>query len=133
MDADEATRVGLALRNDMWRKEAASAGRIAGEAAASWLDPVNDEQACKMLLAIVTGDDTDWFMPRTPDLSGEYAGDPTPQSVFRDVTGGIEVDGEEVAEEQDLVEWVCLAWEEAADSRMQEMVELRLRQYLAPE
>lgn len=126
MDTEEAVTVA-------WELQAKKDGRIAGEAAASWLEIEDDAAACKMLLAIVEGDPRmDEFMPRTPDLSGEYADDPTPRTVWKDITG-YELDDAETTDEQELVDRVCEAWLEEASSQMQAMVELRLRQYLAPE
>ena len=73
-----------------WCGEAYNLGRDAGIAAASWCADGNsdrDERA-RVLAMMRDGDPQAFdFLPREPNLSGEWADDPTPTSVACEVTG----------------------------------------------
>lgn len=72
-------------------EEARLIGRDHGRNAASWIVNGNDdpEVARKVLAMMREGDPVaDIYLPVRPNLSGEWAGDPTPRSLYEDITGG---------------------------------------------
>jgi len=90
-----------------WSKlldEVTEMGIEAGNNAASWVEL--DEDTARSILTDV--DPEVWDRFNTPNLSGEWADDPTPQSLVRDL--GYEVD--------ELEDWqvdeICSVWEDAA-------------------
>jgi hypothetical protein len=73
-----------------WQDEARKLGTEAAEAAASWtVDGNSDRQERARVLAMLRDGDPDAYdyLPREPNLSGEYADDLTPRSLFEDITG----------------------------------------------
>lgn len=65
-------------------------GRDVALAAASWLDVtrMDAETITSALDAITNGDPrAEYVLPARPNLSGEYADDPTPQSLAADILG----------------------------------------------
>lgn len=86
-------------------------GRAAGLAAASWVFDGNtkDETYKRFLQGMRDGDPEVMDAVNTPNLSGEYADDPTPQSLAEDY---------DLDESNDPEGWrldeACSAWEEAA-------------------
>lgn len=95
-------------------------GADAGRAAASWYFDGNtkDETYAAVLKGIEDGDPAILDTFPTPNLSGEWAGDATPQSLAEDY--GIE--GRE-----DAIDAVCSAWEDAAWSAVQDEIERAAR------
>lgn len=89
-------------------RQATKDGRDAGVGAASWAYDGNTplEWYRKMLKGIEDGDPMILDSVREPNLSGEYAGDPTPRSLAEDYGIG---EGRE-----DALDAVCEAWEIAA-------------------
>lgn len=107
-----------------WRTIAADRGREAAEAQASWTVDGNTktEFVGDVLRMIEEGDPAGSdYLPAMPTLSGEWAGDPTPQSLARDIAGedlpGFDVVADELAE----------AWEEAVAERFESACAEHLR------
>jgi hypothetical protein len=74
--------------NDPTTREAYARGVEAAEAAASWLTCGNAQTARELLGLMHDGDPQVWdFLPARPNLSGEWADDPTPITLARDLTG----------------------------------------------
>lgn len=87
-------------------KMACELGRDAGDAAGSWTANGNTsmEHAEKVLRMMQDGDPMAWdYLPNMPNLSGEMAGNPTPQSLAEDC-------GMEDAS-PDEIHMLCEAWE----------------------
>lgn len=100
-------------------------GRKAGRCAGSWAADGNTsvEHARKVLAMMEAGDPAaEQFLPCPPNLSGEYADDPTPLSVAREVTGDDDPSG-------DVVDALAEAWEEGAMETFEDtcVTELRTR------
>jgi hypothetical protein len=74
---------------EQWTTDARRLGIEHSEAAATWAaDGTTVEQAKATLELLREGDPAVWdWMPREPDLSGEYADDLTPALLFAQVTG----------------------------------------------
>jgi len=66
-------------------------GREAAEAAASWVTDGNEsDESRRHKLALIEAGDPEAFdvwLPPAPNLSGEWAGDLNPRSLFEQVTG----------------------------------------------
>lgn len=76
-------------------QEAYEAGVEAAKAAASWvIDGNTSQEHIAGVLALWDNGDpaVDECLPYCPDLSGQWAGDPTPLSLARDITGEDEPD-----------------------------------------
>ena len=104
--------------------EAANLGREAGLAAASWFfDGDTDEETYSRVLAGMDEGDPE-VMDTLPSgwLSGEYAGDPTPQTLADDL--GVDISD---MEEADAFDGLCAAYERAADDASYEEIERRAR------
>lgn len=97
-------------------REAYSLGVDAGTSAASWVDFDDPARALQML---DDGDPEIYDAVREPNLSGEYAGDPTPLSVAEEL--GIE------NPTPDELEAIASAWEEGVTDTFWPTVEGRLR------
>lgn len=75
---------------DEFTREAYERGADAARAAASWTADGNTrpEDAARVLAMLRDGDpEADDFLPRRPDLSGEFADDPTPATLAEEITG----------------------------------------------
>ncbi len=92
-------------------REAKAAGRHAGEAAASWATDGNTtpETARRIIDGYNDGDPEICDAFRVPDLSGEYAGDPTPQSLAEDLALDTDRDPDGT-----ILDEACNAWVDAA-------------------
>lgn len=87
--------------------DAYAAGVAAATAAAGWIADGNTDPAAAARVAAMMDDGdpaADAFMPTRPTLSGEWANDPTPLSVARDVTGDDDPD-------PDTIDAVADAWD----------------------
>jgi hypothetical protein len=65
-------------------------GADAGRSAASWVIDGNTsaDHVARVVAMLEAGDpEADEYLPATPNLSGEWADDPTPLSLARDITG----------------------------------------------
>lgn len=74
----------------VWQLRAKELGEDAGRAAGSWAADGNTdkESAAKVLWMIRGGDPAAVdYLPREPNLSGEMAGDPTPQTITEEIAG----------------------------------------------
>ena len=80
-------------------------GKAVGEAMATWVDFDSPMQAQRVLQMIDDGDPAIYDSLRGPNLSGEYAGDPTPFALAEEL--GIESDDERLDD-------AATAWEDAA-------------------
>jgi len=76
---------------------AREAGREAAHNAASWIGPVESNSARALLSMLSNGDPAVWdYLPAAPNLSGEWADDPTPLSLARSITGVSEPGGDAI-------------------------------------
>jgi len=107
-----------------------AAARVAGiEAArnaASWTtDGTTDVLDASRLLAMLDdGDPAAYdYLPRYPDLSGEWADDPTPLSLAREITGDDDP-------APDVIDALAEAWEEAVAETFTDACEAELRRFL---
>jgi hypothetical protein len=98
-------------------------GRRAGEAAASWVFDGNTDRETyeRVLKAFDEGDPVvyDWF--RSPDLSGEWADSPTPQTMADE--WGMEPDDERLDD-------LCTLWEERATETFWDEIERECKRQL---
>lgn len=72
-----------------WKDAARKLGEEHARNAASWVVDGNSDRAerARVLAMMRDGDPAaDQFLPRQPDLSGEFADAPTPRSIFEDIT-----------------------------------------------
>jgi hypothetical protein len=102
-------------------------GREAARNAASWVLDGNAsaEHYQRLLTMLEEGDPAaEFYLPRRPNLSGEWAGDPTPMSVAEDAVRGY---GEAVELVPDTVDLVADAWEEGVDATFEPECERLLR------
>ena len=105
-------------------RAAKKAGREAGEAAASWYFDGNTtpETYARVLKGIEDGDPEILDSFPYPNLSGEWAGDPTPRSLADDC--GLE-------DEDERAEWLisdlCSAWEDAFSTAVHDSIEKEAR------
>lgn len=96
--------------------EARRAGRAAGKAAASWFEPGDERQARKLLTMHEDGDpELDNYLPRRPDLSGEWAGES--MNEILDVQDD---------DDTDDIDAIADAWQEAADEAFDAEIERAL-------
>jgi hypothetical protein len=86
-------------------QEAYDTGVQAAKNAASWIiDGNTSEDHVRRVLAMLDDGDpmVDQYLPNTPNLSGEWADDPTPLSLARDIIGDedlLDADAPELIEE----------------------------------
>lgn len=86
-------------------RDAEIAGKSAGRAAASWLSIDSQEQANDLLEMLEDGDPRlDEYLPRRPDLSGEFSGESMNEI--------LEVDDDD---DPDDVQAIADIWQNAAD------------------
>ena len=106
-----------------WCGEAYNLGRDAGIAAASWCYDGNSDPAERArVLAMLRDGDPEAFdyLPREPNLSGEWADEATPASVCEAILPDTSTDGETTGEwfdrtvSADLCDALCDAWERGA-------------------
>lgn len=73
-----------------WTREAYELGKEHGRNAGSWAADGNttEEHIRSVLRMMADGDpQADDYLPAYPNLSGEWADNPTPRSLFTDITG----------------------------------------------
>lgn len=103
-------------------------GREAGERAGEWAaDGNTSAESARAVLALMDdGDPRAWdFLPPVPNLSGEWADDPTPRSIFEEVEGrGIDAD-----DPDDIVrvDGCADAWETGVQETFESACEAALR------
>lgn len=129
---DVCSQCGQDIRPAGWAHDARQLGRKAGIAAASWIIDGNSKR--ELILALLTmmddGDpQVDYYFPRRPDLSGEWADDSTPASIAEEVSG-LDVNANEIEPEQ--VDEIAGAWEEGVSETFQSEIERILRAAVAP-
>lgn len=108
-------------------RQAKRDGAEAGKNMASWALDDNTEETYRYILkGIEDGDPEVLDTFNTPNLSGEFAGDPTPQSLAESYG---------ITEERDpegyLLDSVCTLWEDAASSAFWAEIERICRFQLA--
>jgi hypothetical protein len=82
---------------DSWIAEAHKLGAEDAKAAASWITDGNDtDESRRAKLQRIEDDGPDSVIGRRPDLSGEYADNPTPLSLAREITGDDDPDADTV-------------------------------------
>ena len=104
--------------------------------AASWILEGNAPIDYHALLALIVDGDprVDDYLPRRPNLSGEYAGDLTPLSLAREIVGGLRL--EELADtsealEAEFIEVLADAYEAGVDETFEAECERLLREATA--
>lgn len=110
-----------------WLEDAYAEGRQAAEDAASWIvDGNTTPEAVRYVLELFEeGDPAVWdYLPAYPDLSGQWADDPTPLSLARDITGLEFMDGTEV--EGELMHAIADEWERGVSEHFETACEHRL-------
>lgn len=96
---------------ELYMAGAREIGREHARSAASWAADGNttDEHRRNVLRMLDDGDPQAWdFLPAMPNLSGEFADSPTPDSLFDDVVGENDTD----MDADDLLDAICSAYEE---------------------
>jgi len=76
---------------EKYEREAYELGAEHARNAASWVVDGNTDPAhyARILTMLDAGDpQVGYMLPTCPNLSGEYADDPTPQSLYRSIIGG---------------------------------------------
>jgi len=120
-------------------QEAYELGVADAIAAASWvIDGNTPLEAIRRTIALLdAGDDIDPYLPATPNLSGEWADDRTPISLYEEITGnshGIEEDNAGLAYEASVgsvVDALCDAYEEGVSSTFVSECERILREAIS--
>lgn len=105
-------------------REARKLGEEAGRNAASWTIDGNTNTECakRMVKGFDDGDPMILDGFNAPNLSGEWAGDPTPQSLTEEL--GIE-------DEPEVIDDACTAWEEGVSDTFYSEIERLYRQAIA--
>lgn len=110
-----------------WEAEAFKLGAEAAHTAASW---TSTEHPARILAMLDAGDPAaDDYLPARPDLSGEWADNPTPASLFESVTG-LDAHAEATFNQgayQAVLEGICAAFERGVDETFAGAVEAELR------
>jgi hypothetical protein len=109
-----------------YERKAYALGVDAAKAAASWvIDGNTDAEHYRHVLSLMDNGDprADDYLPATPNLSGEWAGDPTPHSLYEDVTGRSSSDRVFGA----IIDAICDAWERGVEDTFQPECERLLR------
>lgn len=102
--------------------QAREQGEDAARSAASWcVDGNTDEEHARRVVRMLDDGDpeADEYLPRRPDLSGEWAGEPTPQSLAKEIVGTDCPD--------EIVEAISEAWEEGVTETFEQECERLLR------
>lgn len=110
-------------------RDAFDRGIEAADAAASWVTDGNesDESRRRKLAMMEEGDPAVYdLLPARPNLSGEYADDPTPQSLARDVTGL-----DDFSETPELVDQIAEAFEDGVSETFELACEAELRAWIS--
>lgn len=98
-------------------REAKRAGAQAGKSAASWLEIGSKRDAERLLEMLDDGDpELDDYLPRRPDLSGEWAGE--------SINEILQVDDDDDDEDIDRIADI---WQEAADEAFDKEIERQIR------
>lgn len=117
-------------------REAYARGVDAARAAATWVaDGNTDDAHCSRVLTMLAEGDPEAndYLPRQPNLSGEYADDPTPYSIARDYCAPPDI--REVADEtgefpEGFMEAVAEAFETGVADTFEQACESELRKHL---
>lgn len=116
----------LPAEAEAWRGEARRRGEEAARASATWCaDGNSDPEAIARLLRMLGDGDpeAEAYMPARPNLSGEFADDPTPLSLARDITGQDDPSA-------DLLDAIADAYEEGVSEVFETACEEELRKHL---
>lgn len=112
-----------------WEEEAYGRGKRAALAAAGWVTDGNesDESRRRKLAMMDEGDPAVWdVLPTAPNLSGEFADAPTPQSLACEIVGcGTGADGDDV-----LLDALADAFERGVGDHFEEACEAELRKWV---
>lgn len=120
---------------EAWRKAAEELGAEAGKNAADWWEQdaiggraTRSERECAELTlrGLDDGDPLVLDSLPCPNLSGEWAGDPTPRSLAEEL--GFNPDGYNDGPE--ILSDLCDAWQDAASDAVVSAVESHCRSYL---
>jgi hypothetical protein len=112
-----------------WTTEAKDLGASAARDAATWVTDGNSSagHVRRLLTMLEEGDPAaDGMLPNSPNLSGEWADDPTPLSLARDVTGL-----DEPADE--IMDALATAFEAGVSDAFMPAVEAELRRFIGEE
>jgi hypothetical protein len=108
-------------------REAHRMGVAAAEAAASWcVDGNSDPEGIRRILAMLDDGDPMAYdlLPQAPNLSGEWAGEPTPASLYESIVGEFAEQDPEVADA------IAGAWEEGVSATFEQACKRKLRAFL---
>lgn len=108
---------------ETWEDEARELGAEHARNAASWVTDGNDtdDSRRRKLQRIEDGDASELI--RMPDLSGEFADDPTPLSIARDITGEDDPDS-------DTQDALAQAYEDGVSETFEDACVSELRKYI---
>jgi hypothetical protein len=112
-----------------YQREAYELGKEHARNAASWVTDGNesDDSRLNKLSMIADGDPEVFdYLPREPNLSGEFADDPTPLSLARDITGQDDPD-------PDLTDTLAQAYDDGVSNTFLFSCEKELRGSLGDE
>ena len=112
--------------------EARTLGVEAAENAASWIaDGDTSESSIRRALRMMLDGDPEFYNALNwPNLSGEYAGSPTPQSLARDLTGTDFFSEDGAGDDYELMNTLADAYMDGVDSTIESAAEAELLTYL---
>lgn len=117
-------KAALPIKMQEWRAEAERLGEEAARSAATWVTNGNesDESRRRKLQRI----EDEGYVPGeillAPNLSGEFADSPTPQSLLRDIVGP--------DADPDLADELATAWEEGVEAEFEGAVTRELNRWV---
>jgi hypothetical protein len=119
-------------------QEARARGEDAAKAAASWVTDGNSDVAerARVLAMLRDGDPAaDDYLPRRPDLSGEFADDLTPTRLFEEIIGRPPIlDGLDVeSKDGGTIDQIADAFEEGVSETFTQECERELIRFCEPE
>jgi hypothetical protein len=128
------------MNTDKATQTAEELGTKAGQNAAQWA--IQDlwggratreerETAESVLKQLDEGDPRIYDSFTLPDLSGEWAGDPTPHTLFEDCTGYEYFP--EIDDNQEIMDELCTTWEQAVSDAFFSTLEESARNFLSEE
>ena len=116
-----------------WIDKAYSVGVDRANMAASWTYDGNSdvEERARVLAMLRAGDPVAHdYLPRRPDLSGEFAEELTPQRLACDIVGDA-LDG--ISDEAELIDELSNAHDEGVDDTFEQACEIELIEFCEPE
>lgn len=112
-----------------WLAAAKQLGQDHANNAASWSYDGNSdrEERGQVLEMLAAGDPAAWeYLPPAPNLSGEFAGELTPQRLAVQIVGS---DLDNIEDESTLIDELCNAYEEGVDETFESACEIELIEF----